>query len=906
VNLADAERAQDCLSKLPILSASADLLLSSKLAPPNLLPEQIERKSLLDRLKAWQSYRLTLITAPTGYGKSTLISQFVREIEMRLPDGVYIAWLTLDTEDNDLAQFLNCLAATLTGLIPAFAAAAIAAIKENRLQKALHLLLAGVEQVASPVIMVLDDFHHIQSSDVQQVVAAAITRGPASCHWMVMTRHVPPARLIGKLRLQRQILELNADELRLSHTEIKLLIERFKDFQLDDEAINLLEQHAQGWTAGIYLALLSLQRSAGGPMYTAQNVIGHLRGNNRLLAQYLTSEVLTNLPDPLRSFLLQCSILDRLHADLCRIVTGQEDSAFLLEQAVEEQIFIRISDVEGQWYEQHPMFRELLQRQLRLQLSPVQLLASYHTVANWFLERNDVAQALRYLVSGGDQDQAAALLSRYSRSALLDNRQTELRSWFSLLPDAAFNSQPQLLLDRCWLALISASNEFITALTRAEEVMAKRSDLPAAWRDELAVLQLWRRQISDEQTDVYVDALKTVAHLAPESALARGWCWLATLFTHSTHPGGSPTAEHAQAAAMAFTDAGYDMGLLQVSGWQAKHYAALGEAPAALAVCQQAHQIIAAQEYPVLDQQESFDFLAGSIYYWSDSHQEAIQYFQRALDNARTRNDALPILRASACLHLCELALDKAVTLTDGQIGEESTLWRSNEQAYTDSFKGEVVLWQIQRWLRLGRLDDAWGAYQQLGVTLETMSVNAPDTLWMATLLTNVALGRNLVVLTPHLQRLLTQSERNNLRLTAIRVRLLWVHQQQQLGYHSHARMILRQAMHDIERTGYVRLLLDYPAILPVIRAVDTHYARSVVVRMDVPAQSLIVNKLTNQESVILEHLVHGAKINDIATSLVVSPGTVKWHLSNLYTKLGVKNQREAVRVAQQMQILAK
>ncbi|MFM7172353.1 MAG: AAA family ATPase [Caldilinea sp.] len=639
---------------MPVLA-----VLSAKLRPPAVLPGWIDRRALLERLAAGRTHRLTLITAPAGYGKSTLAAQFVRGQE--LPGTLQVVWLTLDAEDDDPAQFLTCLTAALAPLMPALAALIASSLNQNRLQAALQSLLFGMEQMALPLLVVLDDFHHIRSPAVQQLVAAAVERSPAACRWMVLTRHVPPARLIGKLRVQGELLEVNTDELRLSSAEIEALAVRFKATQLDADALDLLD------------------------------------GSSSLLAEYLTAEVLTQLPDALCLFLLQCSILDRLHWELCNAITAQEASAALLEQARAEQLFIRALDAEGEWYELHQLFRDLLQRQLRLQCTPAQIQALHCRAADWFLARNEIAQALHYLVVGGIPELAAALLVNHARPALLRNQQAELRRWLSLLPNRVLAAHPQLLLDRAWLGVMSATDEFVAALADAEAALAGISNLPAVWGDELAVLWLWRRMFSDDSRGIYSDALQTAERLAPESTLARGWCWMAAVVARSTQPAGAPIAEHAAAAAAAFAAAGYEIGTLVVIGWQAEYYTKLGDAQAALAACVQAHQIIDAQQYPAFEEREFFDMLAGEVHYWSDHPEAAAACFQRALVDARMRGDALPILRARVCLQLCEMASGKTATMTEAQREEETALWRRNVQAYASGYRSQVAFWQIHR-----------------------------------------------------------------------------------------------------------------------------------------------------------------------------------------------------------------
>ena len=866
---------------------------SAKLRPPAVLPGWIDRRALLKRLAAGCTHRLTLITAPAGYGKSTLAAQFVRG---QGPSSTFqVIWLTLDTEDDDPAQFLTCLTAALAPLMPPLAALIASSLNQNRLQAALQSLLFGMEQMVLPLLVVLDDFHHIRSPAVQQLVAAAVERSPAACRWMVLTRHVPPARLIGKLRVQGELLEVNTDELRLSSAEIEALAARFKETQLDADAIDLLKQRTHGWIVGVHLALLALDRTAGSPARTVPALHSQLRGHSPLLAEYLTAQVLAQLPEALCLFLLQCSILDRLHWELCNAITAQDGSAALLEQARAEQLFIRALDAEGEWYELHQLFRDLLQHQLRLQCTPAQIQALHRRAADWFLKRNEIAQALHYLVVGGAPELAAALLINHARPALLHNRQAELRRWLSLLPNRTLDAHPQLLLDRAWLGVLSATDEFVAALADAEAALAGFSNLPAVWGDELAVLRLWRRMFSDDQRGIYPDALQTAERLAPESALARGWCWMVAVVACRTQPAGAPIAEHAAAAATAFAAAGYEIGTLVVIGWQAEYYAKLGDAQAALAACARAHQIIDAQQYPAFEEREFFDMLAGEVHYWSDHLDAAAACFQRALVDARMRGDALPILRARVCLQLCEMASGKTVTMTDAQREEETALWQHNVHAYASGYRSQVAFWRIYRWVRLGRPLDGWNLYQQMDVTLSTLPPDAHEAFWMMTLLVHVALGRELEGLTVHLERQLAQSEWNHRCVTAMQIRLIQVQQQQQLGHHNRARTLLRQTLHDIERTGYVRLLLDFPELLPAVRAIGTHYASTLVARMAAPAPSLSQVNLTAQELAILVQLVKGARIAEIAEILVISPATVKWHLTNLYAKLGVKNQQEAV-----------
>ena len=307
-------------------------VLSAKLAPLVLPDRLLTRTLLLARLAAWRSHRLTVITAPAGYGKTTLAAQLLQQ----MATGEYRAlWLALDTNDDDPSQFLACIAAALAPLIPTAADQVTSLINRRLLRQALQQLLSALDVIPQPVLFVLDDLHRVREPEVHHLLAYAVERSPAHLHWLVLTRHTTAA-LDSKLRLQGQLLEVEMEELRLSPEEIQTLVTSVTAAEVDTATLAALSEQTQGWVAGVQLALLSLRRftAAASHHHGVRELYGCLHGNNRLLVEYVTVEVLAQLDAPLRMFLLKPAILERLCPALCNAVAGIHNSCHLLERAV--------------------------------------------------------------------------------------------------------------------------------------------------------------------------------------------------------------------------------------------------------------------------------------------------------------------------------------------------------------------------------------------------------------------------------------------------------------------------------------------------------------------------------------------------------------------------------------------
>jgi LuxR family maltose regulon positive regulatory protein len=872
-------------------------LPSAKLRTPRLPRRLLARPNLSERLLQWSDHRLTLIIAPAGYGKSTLAASACRsQTGKAAASPAHHLWLALDEDDDDPVRFVHSLSVALAPLIPESAErASLLCFSREETQQAIFLLLAALEALATPVLVILDDFHRIQSPEVHQLMSMALERSPDNLHWMILTRERLPISL-GPLRLAGQVLEFTVNDLRLNQAEMSAYLKQHGLQTGEGAAISELEQRTQGWLAGLHLAILSLQQPVPGhhadQASEMEALLQHLRGDQFLMADYLAGEVLNRLTDPLRSFLLRCSILEQLTPDLCSAVTGIDESALLLHQAVSLQLFIRPLDETGEWYQQHHLFRDLLRHRLHLEESSQTIQTLYRQAADWHRSQGDLVAALRALVTGGLTHLAADLVQSHAHQAVIENYQSELRQWFALLPDAEIDARPRLILDLAWLQILRGEDPQ-DPLTRLREPQS----MPPGWQDEWAALHLIRRYHFGPWDRLYEDCLATVAQFQEESHLARGWLYMLARLLWSKSGGKAESTRHFQKAEEAFRAVGFVRGQIYIPAIQMQEDLHRADHQALLQRHQQGIRLIDGQARADPHDRLYFDATAGESLYWQNRLPEAAAYFEQVWANAQIYQQSLFILQAYALLSLCargESSLAPPPPIPPERYAE---YWQQliDIPGHLGPRAG-LYYWELLLHIAQGAPTLHLHKLQRLGVTLDSLPENAPDLAWMCLLTAYVNFGYELEALTPHLEMMRRRGNAVQSPYLTIRVDLLRSYQLMQLGEQSKARSLLRATLPQVEATGYVRMVLDLPGLAPLLAQAGSQYAQWLLAQMTAEAsQTPDVPSFTNREKSLIGLLREGATGSEIAERLVLSLATVRSHLSRLYTKLGVKNHAQAV-----------
>jgi LuxR family transcriptional regulator, maltose regulon positive regulatory protein len=425
--------------------AARAVLLATKLHVPAIGAQLVHRAALLDALSEGRRRKLTLLSAPAGWGKTTLLAQWALGAG---DEDQRFGWLSLDRSDNDPVWFWMYVVAALQTISPGVGIRALEllAMGADPVQVVLPTLLNDLDTIASPMVLILDDYHLVVSRAVHEQLAFFISGIPANLHLVLATRSDPMLPL-ARLRASGELAEMRTDDLRFGAIEADRLLNDVLRLDLAHEDIQLLHRRTEGWAAGLYLAALSLAGRADTAAF-----IRTFPGDNRHIVDYLMAEVLDGQPPEMRSFLLRTSVLGRLSGALCDALLQTSGSAAVLEKIEHENLFVVPLDMSRHWYRYHQLFGELLRTELRR--SEPDLVADLHRrAATWFGTEGLIDEAVRHLIAGGDIARSADLIAADWVDEFNGGGVSTISGYLDLLPEETVLQDPRLSVARAWIAL---------------------------------------------------------------------------------------------------------------------------------------------------------------------------------------------------------------------------------------------------------------------------------------------------------------------------------------------------------------------------------------------------------------------------------------------------------------------
>src|SRR4051812_14853763 len=399
-------------------------LILTKTEPPRIRPGHVARGELIQRLRHGLHRRLNLVAAPAGWGKTTLLAEW-----LTVEDDVAFAWLTLDEDDNDPARFWSYVAAALrrAGVeVPAAFEAAVAAPGTAVSETALPVLVNTLAHAAHEHVLVLDDYHLISDPAIHDGVRFLLGHLPLTSHLVIATRSEPPVD-VSRLRARGELGEILSEQLRFSEAEATALLNDTLELELGADDLHRLSDRTEGWAAGLYLAGLSLRDRVGADL-------DEDLGYDRHLVDYLGDEVLSSQDPQARSFLVDTCMLDRFCAPLCDAVRGQDTSKRLLKEIAQANLFVVPLDGRRQWFRYHRVFRDVLRRELEDTTSAEHLADLHARAGAWFAGEHDVSSALTHLLAGGRGAAAGDLVAASWNEALQRGRRATVVRWLDALP----------------------------------------------------------------------------------------------------------------------------------------------------------------------------------------------------------------------------------------------------------------------------------------------------------------------------------------------------------------------------------------------------------------------------------------------------------------------------------------
>jgi LuxR family maltose regulon positive regulatory protein len=423
------------------------IVLATKLNNPHISNQLIQRTTLLDAMAVALRRKITLVSAPAGWGKTTLLAQWVAS-HAQAAGGPGYGWLSIDPPDNDPVRFWTYVISALHKASPAVGARALELVGmgASSLLAALPTLLNEVASAADELVMIVDDYHLITNPAVHEQMEFVLTRMPANLHVVLATR-ADPALPLARFRAGGDLTEIRGDDLRFQPEEAGQLFNAVLHLGLADDDVELLYRRTEGWAAGLYLAALSLSGRSD-----TDAVVKTFDGDHRYIADYLMAEVLDRQPEKRRRFLLRTSILRKLNGALCDAVLHDTDSASVLEAIERENLFVIPLDLSRRWYRYHHLLAELLRVELRR--SEPDLVPELHRrAAAWSTSQGLIDAAVYHLTAAGDITATSEFIAEHWVDEFNADGLSTVTGWLDSLPDKIVRQDPRLSVPRAWISV---------------------------------------------------------------------------------------------------------------------------------------------------------------------------------------------------------------------------------------------------------------------------------------------------------------------------------------------------------------------------------------------------------------------------------------------------------------------
>ncbi len=905
-------------------------LLTTKLYIPPPHPNLVKRPALTERLNQALHCKLTIISAPAGFGKTTLLSEWIKTHKHSETDASSkFAWLSLDEGDNNPVYFLRYLIAAIQTIHPHLGENALALLEKSGSEPSIDeaklsitTLINDINTIVDPLVLILDDFHLINTSTMQRLIGFLIENLPTPLHLIIASRTELTLPL-ARLRLEGQLLILNTADLRFTLEEAAIFLNRVMGLSLNTSDIETLEKRTEGWVAGLQLAALSMQNRQD-----LSGFINAFTGSHRYILDYLAEEVLSQQPDAVRQFLLQTSLLNRMCGPLCdaiteftgepstrRIKNGQEMLAHL-EQA---NLFIIPLDDERRWYRYHHLFLEFLRNQLEQSTEPETLTALHHRAAEWY-EQNDLApEAAGHALAMADVDRAVRLIGQRGRSILNRSEMSTLLSWIEALPREMVRVRPRLSLFHAWALVLTGQLDAVEARVQDVERALQESNQALEIPGELAAIRgalaYFRREFNLAISH-FEEALET---LPPENLFLRGAVALSLATAHNLH-GDLDQALLAYQQARSLHEANHNthmtliadlnIGLLHIER---------GEYHQAEACYQQAlhfatDEIEAGTVSPIVGQ--IYVGLTQIYYLWNDL-EKAASYHEKARHLGEERQDAITKLGSHLNAALLNQAQAKLAEASDVLTEAE----QFSQQIGLSSWRVRLAALQAQLHLKQGNINEAvhWVDRAEINLTNRGYDDSAGYDEFLESI---VGLARVRVAIiknapdeaSSYLSQARGIAESRNWQGRLLEIGLLEALVQHLKNNDTQASTTLEEILILAESEQVIRLFVDevgpVDEVLRLLRIqnIATNYIDKLLAlrkkNITPSAVDTLLEPLSERELEILRLIEDGLSNQQISEQLFLTVGTVKWHINNIYGKLGVRRRTQAVARARELGVL--
>jgi LuxR family maltose regulon positive regulatory protein len=915
-------------------------ILATKLYIPPPRPGIVPRLCLVARLNEGLAAgrKLALISASAGFGKTTLASEWIAGCNRP------VAWLSLDEGDNDPTRFLTYLIAALQTIAPNIGKGALAALQSPQppsTESILTTLLNDIVALSDSFILVLDDYHMIDSEPIDRALTFLLDHLPPQVHLVIATREDPSLPL-PRYRVRGQLTELRAADLRFTPEEAGAFLNQMMNLNLSTENIAALEARTEGWVAGLQLAALSMQ----GRSDTA-GFIQAFTGSHRFVLDYLAGEVLERQPERVRNFLLQTAILDRLSGSLCDAVTAQDGSRGMLEILERGNLFVIPLDDQRQWYRYHHLFADVLQAHL-IEAQPEQVSNLHQRASAWYEQNGLAPEAIRHALAAEDFERAAGLIELAWSAMDISYQSSTWLGWVKALPEVLIRARPVLSVGYAWALLDSGELEACESRlhdaeawleTPSNEMIVVDKELFRSLPATIATARAYRALALG-------DIPATVQYARQALALALEQDQIRRIQATSLLGLAQYTSGDLEAAERSLADfhvnlqkTGEIPTLIGITFLLADIRVALGRLHEAESLYQQSLRLATGQGEPMpLGTAELYRGL-GELYVEWGHLEAAAQHLltsQKLGEQTATTDWLHRLCVSQARLREAQGDLDGALALLD-----------EAERVYIRGPLPDVrpvTALKARVWLKQGRLAEALGWARERGLSVDD-DLSYPrefEHITLARVL--IAAGKSdgevgsLDEATRLLGRLLQAAETGGRLGSAIQILLLQALAFQAQDNLPHALAALERALALAEPEGYVRIFVDEGEAMRLLiekqslnrdhslsayadkllsaltqpaaalkmaapKSAIIHQKSDMIEPEDRSAKNLLVEPLSERELEVLKLLRSELSGPEIAQQLIVSLNTLRTHTKNIFNKLGVNNRRAAIRRAEELDL---
>lgn len=860
------------------------LVLETKLHPPQIYSSTLLRPRLFHLMEDYQSYRLIVVSAPAGYGKSTLLTMWGKRA------ATVMAWVSLDDMDNDVLRFWSTLVESLMKVTANPLRRSVSVIHlggQLALDALVNALISDLKEYEQDIVMVLDDYHLIKDASIHRSVEYLIKHLPGHVHLVIVSRNSMPFS-ISRLRVQGKVLEIGVPELTFTADEVEHFYRDILHMDIPEETLNRVMQLTEGWVSGLQLAAMAMQGSKN-----PSDIFARFGGAHQLVAEFLNDEVLHAESEVVQTFLLETSILNRMTESLCIAVTGIQESGAILRHLHATNSFLIPLDEERVWFRYHHLFSDFLRHRL-VQAGTHQVHQLHRRAAGWFQAQGFMSEAVDHAIQGEDFSFAVDILESNCAKLLHAGELHILLHWFEQIPHPTLKAHPLAKILHGWV--LTLLQDFNPALQVVAEVRESLSSQPqTAFVEELALeLDVLRGYIALMQGHATIAIESFQASVAKTTRYSKFFLQGVNLNTGEPFvlPSRLGMRGHLKSAFQLYTE------LRQI--WKHSGLAILGYGSVAL----------------------------GELYYEWNQLDELDYFIPRGMELGKTVQDP-GILVPLHLLHAKYLRV-RGMTEEMWQSVNELQTWLDTS-ALNGHWDDIVAAFKVRLSIEQNRADEVL-LWIDVNREKQHQPVAAVGEYCLITLARALIYTRQWKSASRLLSKLLHSAETQERLTSKIEVSLLQTIASGAQNDETTAMDTLRRAIRWGMTENYHRTFLDEgEALVHWLRKLVTDrcnitreeygYARGLVATFEKSKlphdnwmdktrqafsdpQSSYVEPLTNREKDILSAISVGLTNADIAKQLGLSVGTVKLYAHNVFGKLGVKNRTQAVVKARALNLL--